>query len=342
MTADPYDTLRELIAIDSPSGFTDEASDFIAATLASQGWSPTRTRKGAVRCRLGERPTLALAAHVDTLGAIVSTVSSNGTLGISPLGGLALNSVEGEYLRVRTLGGEVVTGTLLLDNPSAHANAEHTRAQRSPANMHVRLDALVSCRDDVAALGVEIGDVVCFDPRYQACPSGHIKSRFLDNKAGCFALLELARRLATERQRPAVELFFSTYEEVGHGGAPAPSPSVEELLVIDMGVIGDPCQGRETACSICAKDSAGPYDLAMRKRLLELARRDKIAVVQDVYPFYSSDGSAAWRAGADVRVALIGPGVAASHGTERTHRTAIEATIALTHAYVATHHDPAA
>ena len=75
--------------------------------------------------------------------------------------------------------------------------------------------------------------------------------------------------------------------------------------------------------SICAKDGGGPYDLEMRRRLVALAKAAKIPYKVDVYVNYSSDGTAAWRAGHPARVALIGPGVDSSHAYERTHQEAI-------------------
>lgn len=329
-----YATLRRLVEIDSPAGYTDKASDYVAELLRAYGWTPDRTRKGAVRCALGPRPRLALTAHVDTLGAVVSGISGDGTLAISPVGGLQLNYVEGEYVRVVTIDERAYTGTFLLDNPSVHANSQTSKTARTPASMHVRLDEEVHGREDVRALGIEHGDPVCFDPRYQELDSGFIKSRFLDDKAGVYVLFEVARRLAGDGRQAPVELLFSNFEEVGHGGAVGYSPTVEQLLVIDMGVIGDCCGGDELSVSICAKDSSGPYDYRMRKQLIELARREELPYHVDVYPFYSSDGSAALRAGAEVRVALIGPGVAASHGVERTHKRGIEATIELCLAFI--------
>ena len=328
------ESLEKLVAIDSPSGFTDAACEFVAGYLAGCGYQPLRSNKGAVRCTLGESPRLALTAHVDTLGAIVSGFRSDGTLSISSVGGLSLNMAEGEYVRVHTLDGRVRTGTLLLNNPSAHANRELATAKRQETSMHVRLDELVACEDEVEELGIRRGDPVCFEPRYRELPSGHIKGRYLDNKAGCYVLFEVARRLREANLAPPVELFFSNYEEVGHGGTCGYSDSIEELLVIDMGVLGTRTAGRETACSICAKDSSGPYDYNLRKRLIELAEERDIPHSIDVYPFYGSDGSAALRAGQDFRVALIGPGVAASHGVERTHVRGIEATLDLALAYI--------
>lgn len=330
-----YKTLQELVAIDSPSGFTHKANDYIHKVLESYGWEPSYSNKGAIRCTLGTaKPTLAIAAHVDTLGAVVSDITGDGTLRVSKVGGLSMNGFEGGYCRIYTLEGKVYTGTLLLDNPAAHVNKNLNSAQRSTYNMHIRLDEEVYKKDEVTALGIDVGDFICFEPHYQELPSGYIKSRFMDNKAGCFVLFELARQIKAKGWDVPVQIFFSNYEEVGHGGTCGYADSIEELLVIDMGVVGKGTAGLETACSICAKDSTGPYDYKMRQTLVNLAKEKAITYKQDVYPYYGSDGSAALRAGNDYRVALIGPGVSASHGVERTHQKGIEATIDLCLAYI--------
>ena len=321
--------LEQLIAIDSPTGYTDRASDFIASTMSDLGWSVRRTVKGAVVAQLGGDPVLGLAAHTDTLGAIVSKIKSDGTLSFSLLGSPLLNTFEGSYVRIHTLSGHMYHGTILLNNPSTHANRIAATSERSTDSMHVRIDEHVKNGDDVRRLGIRVGDIIAVEPKYQHLPNGFIKSHFLDNKAGCYVLFEVARRLKEQPPAVGVELFFSTYEEVGHGGTTGFSPSVRDLLVIDMGVVGDAVDGHETLCSICAKDSGGPYDYEMRKKLVELAESNSIPHSVDVYPFYSSDGTAALRAGRDYRVGLIGPGVAASHGMERTHVAGIQATVDL-------------
>ncbi|TXB64796.1 M42 family metallopeptidase [Vicingus serpentipes] len=329
-----YKTLQELIAIDSPSGYTDNASKYIFDLLTSYGYSPEYTNKGAVKCALGANPKVAIAGHVDTLGAIVSGIKADGTLSFSLLGGLSLTGAEGEYVKIITHEGKTYTGTILINNPSVHANNEKEKTQRSIKSMHIRVDEEVYTKEDVEKLGIGVGDIICVDVKYQELASGFIKSRFLDNKAGCYVLFELARRLKEQGKEAPVEIFFSNYEEVGHGGTVGYSDSIEELLVIDMGVLGDDCEGNEVSCSICAKDSSGPYDYNFRKRLVDLAQKNNIPYKVDVYPFYGSDGSAALRAGNDFRVGLIGMGVAASHGTERTHIKGIEATIDLCLAYI--------
>jgi putative aminopeptidase FrvX len=332
MPTSDYTPLQELLEIDSPSGFTHHACDYIVSYLEKLGYQPTLTNKGAVRCTFGDNPRLAIAAHVDTLGAIVSGINSNGTLKFSLLGGLSLTGAEGEYVRIRTLDEKIYTGTILLNDPSSHTNNNREKTDRSISNMHIRVDEEVSNRNDIDQLGICIGDIICLDVNYEEKESGFIKSRFLDNKAGCFVLMELAKKYAG--QNIPVEIFFSNYEEVGHGGTCGYSPTISDLLVIDMGVLGDACEGDEVSCSICAKDSTGPYDYHMRQSLVRLARANNIPHKQDVYPYYGSDGSAALRAGNDMRVGLIGPGVAASHSTERTHKKGIQATIDLCEAFI--------
>ena len=324
--------LEKLVNIDSPSGFTKEACEFIHATLKDLGYSPEYTAKGAVTCNLGDNPSLVLAAHTDTLGGIVSQIKSDGTLRISNVGGPLLPSYEGCYVRIHTLKEKVFTGTFLLDNPAVHVNKEASSKKREITNMHVRIDEEVENQKDVKALGVSIGDFVCFEPYYTETESGFIKSKFMDNKASCFVLFELAKELKG-RNLP-IQLFFSNYEEVGHGAATGYAEGIDEMLCLDMAVVGTNQDGREHLCSICAKDSSGPYDYEMRKKLVALAEKNNIAYCQDIYPFYGSDGSAALRAGNDFRVALIGMGVSASHGVERTHKKGIQATIDLCLAYI--------
>ncbi len=326
--------LTELLNTDSPTGFTHKAADFVADSLRNLGLDVQRTRKGAVTCSFSHTPSLCFAAHLDTLGFIVSGVAPNGTLHISPLGSPLLPTFEGAYVRVYTMAGACYSGTLLLNNPSAHANRKAATIERTIADMHVRLDEDVQSQDDVLSLGISNGDVIAVDPRVHIEQNGYIKSHFLDNKAGCAVLYGLAQRLSENPSNVPVQLFFSTYEEVGHGGATGFADSVEEIVVVDMGVIGDSCSGSERKVSICAKDSGGPYDYNMRSQLVKLAQQHSIPHAVDIYPFYSSDGTAAWRAGIDARIALIGPGVAGSHGIERTHESGILATVDLCEAYI--------
>ena len=201
--------------------------------------------------------------------------------------------------------------------------------------MYVRVDEKVSSAGDVRALGIEVGDYICFDPKTTVTPSGYLKSRFIDDKGSAACLLTLLKLMADSGVRPRydTELYFTVYEEVGHGGATIPQ-DLSELLAVDMGCVGLDLTCTEHQVSICAKDSAGPYDYDMVSRLVALAREHGLDYAVDVYPHYSSDVAVSWKAGSDAKAALIGPGVQASHGMERTHWDGLRETIRLVALYL--------
>jgi putative aminopeptidase FrvX len=313
-------TLESLVNIHSPSGYTNMIISYIENSLPipTDGFV-NLTNKGSLSISLTHNPKLVLAAHVDTLGAMVKEINSDGTLGITMLGGYPLNSFEGEYVTIRNFNGELFRGTFLLNNPAAHVNKEVGSAKRDLSNMSIRLDMLVKNEKEVRDLGIEVGDFVFYDTRFECTESGFIKCRFLDDKACAAVLYELAKELIENNSKSEVAFYFSNYEEVGHGACVGIPESVNTLLVLDMAVIGDGCRGKEDKVSICVKDSSGPYDFNVTSQLRKIADVNNINYVTDIYPFYGSDGSAALAAGYDLKVGLIGPGVSASHGVERTH-----------------------
>ena len=266
---------------------------------------------------------------------MVRAVKPNGALRIAKLGSFPENYIEGENCVIHTRDGKRFTGRFLLDKPAVHVNNEVGNTKRDDSNLEVVIDELVSNVEQVRALGIGAGDFVSFDPRTTVTPSGFIKSRHLDDKASSGMLLALARLvreagLSLDRE---VWLLFTNYEEVGHGGSAGLPPGVEEILVVDMGAVGDDLGTDDRSVSICAKDSSGPYDLEVTNRLIEIAKSLQLRYAVDVFPFYSSDAGAALRAGNDIRHGLIGPGVQASHGYERTHREALVNTLTLLVAY---------
>jgi len=325
--------LREILEIPSPTGYTKEVLAHIEKKLERAGIKTRYTNKGALLAYNHPEPELVIAGHVDTLGAMVKGILPNGHLSFTKIGGLLLPTFEGEYCTIITRSGKRLRGTLLLKNPSVHVNREAGKKERKEENMYIRLDELVEKKEDTEKLGIKPGDFIAFDPKFEYF-NGFIKAHFLDDKASVAVMIDLLLDLADELEKLPVAFFFSPYEEVGHGGSAGYPPTARELLVVDMGVVGEGVYGKETAVSIAAKDSTGPYDYEMTSKLIELAEKKDIPHVVDVFPYYGSDGSAALRAGWDFRVALIGPGVHASHGMERTHVRGLFATKELIRAYI--------
>ena len=332
--------LTDLLDIPSPTGLADPAITYVEQALRELDLQPRRTVKGALVAEWAgqsDDAPRALTAHADTLGAMVKEIKGNGRLILTNIGGFAWNTVEGEGCQVFTANGRAIRGSLLLSKASAHVYGKAVgETKRSAEMMEVRLDERTISAGQTRALGIEVGDFVAFDPRVEVSDSGFIRSRHLDDKAGIASVLAAVKAMQEAGISPAqrVTLHISHYEEVGHGAATGFPPDLAELVAVDMAAVGDGQMSDEFHVTICAKDSGGPYHHGLTQRLRKLAQENGIPHKMDIYPYYGSDGEAFWRAGGDVQVALIGPGVDASHSYERTHTDALVATVQLVMAYL--------
>lgn len=329
--------ILSLCHIPSPTGFTARAEQFIKDKIGELGYSPLSTNKNAIIVELGgEGEPLLLSAHLDTLGAMVRAVKSNGRLRITKIGGYPERNLEGVNCTIHTYSGKEYSGTFQPVSPATHVNLELAKEVRDDSNIEVVIDEKISCKDDVGALGIMSGNFISIDPGTVKTSTGFIKSRHLDDKASCALLIGLAKYLkenGTALKRK-VYLMFSNHEEVGHGASASIPEDVVEMIAVDMGAIGDDLETDEHKVSICAKDSSGPYNYEITKKLVELAEKEGLNYAVDIYPYYGSDAGAALRAGHDIRTALIGPGVSASHGYERAHREGLENSFKLLLAYL--------
>ncbi len=331
------DTAKRLLTIDSPSGFTHRAAEEGEAMARAMGYAVRRTNKGNLIVSVpGREPgkRLGLCAHIDTLGLMVRSITADGMLKITKIGGPILPTLDGEYCKIYTRDGRVYTGTILSLSPAVHVYDDAATRPREEKELAVRIDEKVRSKADVEALGISAGDYVCFDPKTVVTDSGFLKSRFIDDKGSAACLFTLLQLIKEQGLSPRynTQVCFTVHEEVGHGGATL--PEVDELLAVDMGCVGEDLTCSEYQVSICAKDSAGPFDYELVTRLINLAKDNGIDYAVDIYPHYSSDVAVAWKAGRDTRGALIGPGVHASHGMERTHFDGMKATIDLVGLYL--------
>ena len=328
-----------LLSIDSPSGFTAKAAQWVKEAFENLGFPAFITTKGGVIADLGGADSengILLAAHADTLGAMVAAVKGNGRLKLTGLGGMNPNNAETENVRVYTRSGAVIEGTCQLSNASVHVNGDYSSTKRSWDTVEIVLDEPVTSAADTRKLGIEVGDIVCFDPRTKRTASGYLKSRFLDDKLSVAILLGLAKYVAEEKIRlpRRTWVHVTVYEEVGHGCSGSLPAGVTEAISVDMGCVGDGLQCTERQVSICAKDSGGPYNYELTGKLIEAAKKTGADYAVDVYPFYGSDVEATLRAGFDIRHGLIGPGVYASHGYERSHMDGVENTLKVLKGYL--------
>lgn len=334
------DFLTGLLNTPSPTGFTAGAVAYCERALAEfPELVLTRNRKGGLLVTWPgelEAPARALTAHVDTLGAMVKDIKGSGRLKLTQLGGYSWNVIENEGCTVFASKGQPVRGTIQVSQSSSHVHgAKTSETKRDADSMEVRLDALTTSPDETRALGIQVGDFVAFDPRVEL-NNGFLRSRHLDDKACVAAVVAAVKTLHEAGLKPkfTTYILISNYEEVGHGAASGFPGEVAELLTVDMAAIGDGQTSDERHATLCVKDSHGPYHHGLSNHLRRLAEEAGIDYRVDIYPFYGSDGEAYWSAGADAAVALIGPGVDASHSYERTHTDALVDTARWVAAYV--------
>ncbi len=332
-----YSMTKKIMAIDSPSGYCKNVVEFLKSEAKQLGYRTTQNEKGNLLIHVKGKNdrTIGISGHVDTLGLMVRSIKSDGTLAFTNIGGPILPTLDGEYCRIITRNNKIYTGTILSNSPAAHVFKDASELARTCDNMHVRIDEVAKNKEDVEKLGIGNGDYIAIDTKTTITESGFIKSRFIDDKQSVACIFALLKEWKEKNIVPAnnVICVISTYEEVGHGSSHLPD-DISELIAVDMGCIGNDLSCTEYDVSICAKDSGGPYDYEMVSKLVQLAKENSLDYAVDVYPFYGSDVGAALRGGNNVRGALIGPGVHASHGMERTHINAVENTVKLLMSYL--------
>ena len=329
---------KEVFTCDSPTGFTQNVIKLVKEKVDSFGYHTRIMNNGALEASIeGEdkSKTVATSAHCDTLGLMVRSIKADGHLALTKLGGPITPTLDGEYCRIYTRDGKVYKGTILSTSAATHVYPDANTKSRDIDNLEVRLDELVHSKEDVQKLGIENGDIVCYDPKCEITENGFLKTRFIDDKASVVVLLMLLKYASEHKLKFAynTKIYFVVYEEVGHGASMV-DKNISEFVTLDMGCVGMDLAGNEEAVSICAKDSGGPYDYELTTRLINKAKELGLNYTVDIFPFYGSDIGAASRAGVDFKGALIGTGVSASHGMERTHVKGIENTLKLIYAYL--------
>ncbi len=335
------DKTVELLNIPSPVGYTHNAIEWVRKELDDLGFKEySYTKKGALILYVkGENSEYRkmISAHVDTLGAVVKKIKKNGRLEVTNVGGYAWGAVEGENVEIHTLSGKIYTGTLLPVKASVHVFGDEAREMpRREETMEIRIDEDVKNVEDILNLGVLQGDFVSFETRTRLLENGYIKSRYLDDKLCVAQVLGYLKYLKENNTKPKTDLYvyFSNYEEIGHGVSVFPE-DLDEFISIDIGLVaGDDAHGDEKKVNIIAKDSRSPYDFVLRKKLQEAAEKNKIKFTIGVHNRYGSDSTTAILQGFDFKYACIGPNVDATHHYERCHNDGIIETVKLLVAYL--------
>ena len=329
---------ESIFKCDSPTGYTDNVINLVKKYVDKYGFDSKILNNGALEVSIkGEDSSrvVATSAHCDTLGLMVRSIKGDGHLALTTLGGPITSTLDGEYCKIITREGKEYKGTILSTSPASHVYRDANSKSREIDNLEVRIDEKVNSKGDVEKLGIQNGDIVCYDTKFEITDSGFLKTRFIDDKASAVVLLMLLKHVSENKLKFKYDtkMYFVVYEEVGHGASMV-DKNISEFVTLDMGCVGLDLAGNEFAVSICAKDSGGPYDYDLTTRLINMAKENKLNYTVDIFPFYGSDIGAASRAGVDFKGALIGTGVSASHGMERTHIEGIENTLKLIYLYL--------
>ncbi len=327
--------LLALLAIDSPTGRTQRAAAWVAAQLEDLGLMVETTRRGAVKAVLpatepSGAPALAMAAHLDTLGAMVIGHWPSGRALMTPLGSLSARMVEGARVRLETRAGKLVPGTVMPSKASGHRFGAEVESQPvSWDNLELRLDLACDWQADAEALRqvAQVGDYVFFDPQPELSDDGLIKARFIDNQAGAAILLALAQALTGDPQPRSrdLHLLFSVTEEIGTGGAHLLTDDISELIAVDIAVNAPGQSSSAMGATLVHKDRGGPYDFDLTSALTALCEQLELEHSHDVFRHYFSDTQPATAAGYDCRMALVCYACEATHGHERSHFASMQA-----------------
>jgi putative aminopeptidase FrvX len=336
------ETLFQLLNTPSPAGDTERATALCRDILCKfEGMNVEQNRKGTLIATWPGRQSTApraITAHIDTLGAMVKEIRANGRLRLDRVGSYDWTAIENEGVTIMTQSGRGYRGTVLFENESYHLHRDGDRVETKPRTertQEVRIDAHTTSAAETRALGMEVGDFVYLDPRAEM-NEGFIRSRHIDDKA-CLTCVFAAMQAIQDAGEVAAQrttIHVSNYEEVCHGGATGFPDDLAELLAIDVAPLGRGQNSDEYSCSLGVQDVDGPYDIHLGRKLRRLAAAHDIPLRPDVFTQYATDAKAYWKAGGDVRVALIGPGTDATHGYERTHLDALIATTQLIAAYL--------
>jgi peptidase M42 family hydrolase len=330
--------LKALLAIDSPTGYTDTIVRHVTEELERLGLKPELTRRGAIRAiRRGaeRRGARALITHLDTLGAQVKYVKDSGRLELVPVGHWSSRFAEGGRVTLYTEKGSY-RGTVLPLKASGHTFNEEVDTQPvSWRQLELRIDAMSWSRADTQALGIDVGDFVAFDPQPEFLENGFIVSRYLDDKAGVAIALAALQALVREGAETPVDThwLFTIAEEVGVGAASIVTPEIASMVTIDNGTTAPGQNSSEFGVTIAMADQSGPFDYHLTKKLVDICRDEDIRFQKDLFRYYRSDSASAIEAGHDVRTALVTFGVDASHGYERIHTHALTSVAELVTAF---------
>ena len=224
-----FEYLNKLVSTPSVTGSEQAIASVIRNRLAQGNACVQTDIMGCVCATLegnahGENsvPTLLLAAHTDEIGLMVTSISSEGYISFSTVGGVDAAILPGQCVHVHI---ESSTHPLVgvIGRPPIHLIDAEDRKKVTP--VHGLIIDLGMKPKTVKKL-VHIGDVITIETRLQRFGTGMVTSRALDDKCGVWVLTRMLEKLEKGGgTKGSVTAAFTTQEEIGTRGAIATANS---------------------------------------------------------------------------------------------------------------------
>jgi putative aminopeptidase len=181
----------------------------------------------------GER-RVALFAHMDELGLVVSNSTSDGFLRFKTIGGLDDRILPSTHLTVLPGNGREIAGVVGWAPPHLMTKGDKEAKRTLPAG-EMLIDVGASNVEEIEALGIQVGDPIVFQKQISALANECLAARGMDNRAGCAVQIEVLAAMARIKEKPTVHYVFTVQEEYGLRGATAAGYALEPdlSLVVD-------------------------------------------------------------------------------------------------------------
>jgi putative aminopeptidase FrvX len=248
---------------------------------------------GNLVVELGEgEETVAIMAHMDEIGLIITGVNNDGTLNFRKIGGFDDRILAGSHVQVVTESG-MLEGVIGITPP-------HLSSQQTIENL--RIDIGCKSKQEAEALGVKVLDYAVFKKHASLLNGEFFAMRSLDDRFGCLALLEVLNRVKDEKLSRKIYFVWTVQEEIGLKGAKAfvASHRIDVCYAVDSfaccsSLTGDVTVGKGPVLRMLDNSAFASYELM--KEILNLAEKHDLPVQVGVTGG-GTDGSVAMEFGA--------------------------------------------
>jgi putative aminopeptidase FrvX len=189
----------------------------------------------AIKKGKANSPKIMLAAHMDEVGLMVKTITKDGFLQFTKMGGIDDRILPAQKVVVYTKKGQF---SGIIGSKPPHIQKEEERKKIITYD-DLFIDIGAESKEDAANLGVSIGDAIAFDVKYASLGKDIVIGKAFDNRAGCITMVETLKLLG--QTDCTVYAVGTVQEEVGLRGAATAAFGVDPdlALALDVTIAGD-------------------------------------------------------------------------------------------------------